>query len=297
MNRRTLLSSALPVGLGLLLGPTWLREAFGERKDGCPSTAERASWLKSALTASKASGKPLLVFTTPAAGDLAWERGNAFGAWLNHGSEDTLARFAEVEVVAGSTAGLIGAIGKPLKGDPLFWLVTEGEAQGFDAPLNKVVSQKRGDVSEQDAIIDTQLATLDRLLKDAVGGQKARDHRASAARTRLSTTDVATLTTYQKAGGAGTPPALSLVDRGAAILAAGLGGTVPQSIVKALADAARARVVKQRIPGTLWGQANACGSDTFEGVEPDPDEQMVDCGMGFVPERSQRFLHFYTCQG
>lgn len=296
MKRRTLLSSALPLGLGLLLGPSWLREAFGERKDGCPTAAERASWLKSALTASKASGKPLLVFTTPSAGDLAWERGNAFGAWLNHGSDETLARFAEVEVVAGSTAGLAEAIGKLLKGNPLFWLVTEGEAQSFDTPLNKVLSQKRGDFSEQDAIIDTQLATLDRLLKDAIGGQKARDHRASLARARLATADVATLTAYQKAGGTGAPPAPFLVDRGAAILAAGVGGTVPQPIVKALADAARARVVKQRIPGTLWGHANSCGSDTFEGVAPDPDEQMVDCGMGFVPERSQRFLHFYTCQ-
>ena len=57
------------------------------------------------------------------------------------------------------------------------------------------------------------------------------------------------------------------------------------------AAAARARFVKKAPPGAYWANSTGCGV-RHEGIrEADP---MVACGMGMVPEVSQRFLDFYV---
>jgi hypothetical protein len=56
------------------------------------------------------------------------------------------------------------------------------------------------------------------------------------------------------------------------------------------AEEVRARVVRRRILGSRWAVSTGCGVD----IEGEDGEQMVACGMGSVPPRSQRFLHFFS---
>ncbi|MGZ3428386.1 MAG: hypothetical protein ACXVCV_17160 [Polyangia bacterium] len=56
-----------------------------------------------------------------------------------------------------------------------------------------------------------------------------------------------------------------------------------------LAAAARERYVKKAPRGARWGRTTMCGNEYEEGPA-----EMVDCGMGHVPEVSRRFLDFYT---
>jgi hypothetical protein len=304
MNRRTLLTSALPVGLGLLIGRDEVLVPLVAPKRSCPDSATRAQWVKDALAASEQSGKPLLVLpmeTTPTLARLDWYRGSLFGTWLNHGTDDTLARVAEVELVGASTDELAVALARPfgdqLQGDPLFWFVEDGEARAYDVPKAPSFGHVFDLRQRHEALLDWQLATLDTMFRHAVEGQSSRDRRAASARARLSAHDVAVLDAFLASGGAGDAPSQPLVDRGAAILAAGVKGQLPEPIIKVLATAARTRFVQSRIPGTVWGnKGGGCGGSIYEGVEPEPKRFMLSCGMGFVPERSKRFLRFYTCE-
>ena len=48
-------------------------------------------------------------------------------------------------------------------------------------------------------------------------------------------------------------------------------------------------LVVPRDDGARWGHTTMCGNEYEEGPA-----EMVDCGMGHVPEASRRFLDFYT---
>ncbi len=65
---------------------------------------------------------------------------------------------------------------------------------------------------------------------------------------------------------------------------------VPPAAVGQLAKEARARLVKQRVPGTFWANSSGCGSQ----IEGDQDTIQVACGMGHVPSKSARFLYLYA---
>jgi hypothetical protein len=58
---------------------------------------------------------------------------------------------------------------------------------------------------------------------------------------------------------------------------------------RALAAAARERYVKRAPRGARWGRTTMCGNEYEEGPA-----EVVDCGMGHVPEASRRFLDFYV---
>ncbi len=59
--------------------------------------------------------------------------------------------------------------------------------------------------------------------------------------------------------------------------------------VAELAAAARQRYVNKAPRGARWGRTSMCGNEYEEGPA-----EMVDCGMGHVPEESRRFLEFYV---
>lgn len=56
-----------------------------------------------------------------------------------------------------------------------------------------------------------------------------------------------------------------------------------------LAAAARERYVKKAPRGARWGRTTMCGNEYEEGPA-----EMVDCGMGHIPDASRRFLDFYA---
>ena len=58
-----------------------------------------------------------------------------------------------------------------------------------------------------------------------------------------------------------------------------------------LAKQVRARLSDHDVPGARWASSGGCAT-TFEHPEKgDEDAGMIDCGMGFVPEKSRRFLY------
>jgi hypothetical protein len=76
------------------------------------------------------------------------------------------------------------------------------------------------------------------------------------------------------------------VARIGAALHAALGAADPK-----LAAQVRARLSKHDVPGARWASSGGCAT-TFEHPEKgDEDAGAIGCGMGFVPEKSRRFLY------
>jgi hypothetical protein len=75
----------------------------------------------------------------------------------------------------------------------------------------------------------------------------------------------------------------------------GLLGRGPADAARAAASV-RTRLVAQAPPGSHWANASACGYPDVEGMsDPEADEKIaIDCGMGMVPDKSARFLYFWT---
>jgi hypothetical protein len=71
-------------------------------------------------------------------------------------------------------------------------------------------------------------------------------------------------------------------------------GAAPAAVVAARAAEVRERLVKQRPPGGQWASSAGCGVSFEEGPEGHDNEVAVACGMGHVPRRSARFLHFLS---
>ena len=44
------------------------------------------------------------------------------------------------------------------------------------------------------------------------------------------------------------------------------------------------------MPGSHWAHASGCAT-TIEGIR---NTAMIGCGMGHVPDKSRRFLYFFT---
>jgi hypothetical protein len=99
---------------------------------------------------------------------------------------------------------------------------------------------------------------------------------------------------FARKGGTADPAEDKLVDERIATLAGlvrrGV-GEVPGGEVEARAALVQRELVKQRPHGAQWASSSGCGVDYEEGPEV---SDAVDCGMGHVPRRSVRFLHFLT---
>lgn len=61
----------------------------------------------------------------------------------------------------------------------------------------------------------------------------------------------------------------------------------PSADMAKLAAITRAKLTDGTVPGARWARTAGCGTD----FEDDDHGSMVDCGMAFVPEKSQRFLY------
>ena len=89
-----------------MLGPGWLRRAFGDASlKGAVATEDprfgdlaRRRALAEAKARALAAGRPLLVFIIPKDDRLKMDRGHAFGELLAHGTPAQLAPLASVEL-------------------------------------------------------------------------------------------------------------------------------------------------------------------------------------------------------
>lgn len=99
-----------------------------------------------------------------------------------------------------------------------------------------------------------------------------------------------------RARGTGDPAVDGVIQKRIDAVAASLRqalGSVPSGEVDARAERVRQAVVKKPPRNGQWASSSGCGIDYEEGPEV---AEALDCGMGFVPERSQRFLHFLTAE-
>lgn len=75
------------------------------------------------------------------------------------------------------------------------------------------------------------------------------------------------------------------IDHIALALRKALGPAAPR-----LGAAVRARLSERDVPGARWARSSGCGVTYEHPDKSDEGRGMVKCGMGFVPEKSRRFL-------
>lgn len=304
VKRRHFLSAAA-FSLGSLAWPGWLRQAFAD--PACGDDRYLAT-VSGGFRRAHLAGKPLLCLIIPKDDSARYDRGRAFGELLNHGSDEDLAPLCLCEVICAPMAALRSLVPAAGQGEPLMVLIDTAAtpATGVrlsaelpkDEPADRFVvgdnekdwrkameeSQRR-----EEAAIGRRIATLGRLLRSGITGPSLQQ-RVAQARAALPK-DLVDRADRDLAGNG--PPASDLVHPAAALLAqAALAarGKRRAELVHALAASVRAHLVQAPIPGSRWARASGCGTD----IEGETEVAMVACGMGHVPEKSQRFLYFFA---
>lgn len=264
-SRRTFLA-----GAGLLAAaapiPAFLARAFAQ--DPCCGPAERAAAVGSAYRRARSAGKPLLVLVVPPELDAeSNERAHAFGEWLNHGDDEALALLSLVEVVAAKVDDVRTVVPSvPAGATPVMILVDTSD--GSHRPLEVAIPPLFSSPAMGDAtVIDRRIRALTDTLRAGLAPDAAAVARlASRINPRSS-------------------------DRSAEVYGRAISNPRQRSnLMHVLAENARARFVRAPIPGSRWASSWGCGTE----IEGDPNPMAVDCGMGHIPERSVRFLHFYV---
>jgi hypothetical protein len=227
MNRRGFLA-----GGALLVWPGWLRHAFAADCD--PGALQG---LFTAYRRARRAGRPLLVLVVPEDDGAKYDRGHAFGEWLNHGTDEQLAPLAQAEVICASMTDLRALVPHAGEGEPLMIIVPTDRVPARVQPLTAPLPPH--------------------------AGWEARDQHHPE------------------------------IDRRIAVLAALAGRALgtPRDVAAAAADV-RARLVSGTPAGGRWARGAGCGVT----LEEDDVRHMIGCGMGYVPERSRRFLYFFKDQ-
>ena len=137
MNRRKFLGTAATAAV-IATWPGWLRRAFAET----PALAKEAAGLavlSEGYRHAQRAGKPLLVLVIPADDGQKYDRGRAFGEYLNHGSAEQLAPLALCEVACAEMAKLRRLAPAAGEGEPLMVLIETDQVparvQRFDVAL------------------------------------------------------------------------------------------------------------------------------------------------------------------
>jgi hypothetical protein len=311
MKRRAFLGAAAKAGaIAVAAWPHFLRAAFADEnatdKERAAKDAdhrERLALISDSYRRAQRIGKPLLALIIPGDRSQKWLRGEQLGSWLNHGSPEQRWPLALCEVVCAEMNDLRQLVPTVGLGEPLMVLIEtdrvpatvrrletklpDGRSENSGVLNNPREWQERERRIDQE--IETRIALLAKLLHDAVA--------LDAAMLEQRVAQVRTVLPPEQASVDG-PGKKTLrpeeADAMAAVLAlAASRADRPQRSAhyNLLADAVDQRLRKQRVPGSYWARHSGCGT-TIEGAED--RGAMVACGMGHVPEKSQRFLYFFT---
>lgn len=248
MKRRAFVGAGAGA-LAALAWPAWLRHAFADescepgQKGRGREPLRGVSVVAAAYKRAAKAHVPLLVLVIPSDDRKKYERGEAFGELLNHGSDADLAPLANVEVVCATVDELRLLVPSVPEGEPLMILVSSHEvpatATFIDGvlPASPKIDWEHWEDSEkaENKAVEQRIATLGALLRKTLGAAPVNEEQTKA-------------------------------------------------------EAVRERLVKKALPGSHWARAGGCGTQ-IEGVE---DRPMVACGMGHVPEKSRRFLYFFS---
>jgi len=312
IDRRALVRAAATTAAGVFALPEVLR-AFAVRQDpqpngqqGGPKEPSRAEQVAAAVARCKAEGRPLLVFVVPARQGDHGARQLRLGAFLNHGGSNALLEVALCLPVCASVDDLKAHLcGKEIAGEPLMLLV---DFAAGAAPVVVAVDPKVDEpppwrsnqlpyeqflAAEKKAIEAGIEATTAELHKALHVGGDSLTRLSQRVRDRLADQEQRKLDAWF-AGGA--VPGDELLVRAAAVVrvAAGKQPDAQRAATTAVLLAAIDRaLVHKRIAGSRWATSTGCG-ERIEDPERGEPALTVACGMGHVPEASQRFLDFLT---
>jgi len=172
----------------LALAPALIRRAFADESLPLPVLAGTAG---DAVERARTRGRALLVFVIPADDGKKWDRGAAFGALLNHGTDRQLAPLAGVDVVCATMSDLRKLVPAVGDGEPLMVLAdpARGTARHLDAklPQHDRGWSRGGDWQQQEAEDDRLDDKRIRILADLIAGAGPADPtRAAEVRARLT---------------------------------------------------------------------------------------------------------------
>jgi hypothetical protein len=312
MERRRFLGSSV-AGAALVALPAWLRRAFAEDPNACPLERGRGTDAPSGgleelfegYRRAQRAGKPLLVLVIPPDASRRWTHGHAFGELLNSGTPRQLAPLALCEVTCARLVDLRRLVAAPLGDQPTF-VVVETDAvparvQAARVPIearelffHQADSWEPGHDRTDDGVAPRVARLATALEKPLLGGDdpSVLARRVDQAHAHLGALELGS-TELALAAGHAPPPAQT--DRAAALVAAAA-VRAPQPLAKelwtALGHSIVPRLVNRPPLGARWANEEGCATEVED--LPEDEQATIGCGMGYVPERSQRFLYFYA---
>ncbi len=178
MKRRSILAGLSAAGAALAW-PTMISKAFAQEDDQTP--ADAFSSFEQAWRDAQANHRPLLVFVIPSDVMFAWDRGAAFGAVLNHGSDDALQAIGTTELACARMREVRRLFPHAPASDPLMLRIDPGvdraRIEVLDGPWPPVVDRQHQDweaaAAASDRRVTEQLALITSLLQRSFGGQLA----------------------------------------------------------------------------------------------------------------------------
>jgi hypothetical protein len=296
LNRRDVLKLAGAGTAGLVL-PGGIDRWF--LRFGIPGSpgGDGSGDLEATLKRPREAGKPLLVLVIPERNEEKLERGRLFGGLLNWTGDETLADLVLCEVACAPVEALRDRLKvEGVTGEPLAVLVDANGAALRSRAIDPVLPaapppglRARGG-SEAERAIGRRITTLAEAIRAAVVPDlPAVAALAAAAEVGLSAEQELALTAMAEGEG---EVDVALADRGAAVLRL-LAEVEPSRrprVIQALRPAALARLRWKAPHGAKWAYDKGCGTR----VEGDDTGGVIECGMGYVPEASARFLWFFT---
>jgi len=243
-----------------------------------------------ALRQAKNLGKAVLVLVIPEDKGRQYRHGAIFGALLNHGGTYAYLDLALCELTCAPVKELQGR-GINVAGEPLMLLLESDFPRPAATPIDPDIAEALPsfrDVGFQRAnrAAEERMYTVAGALQEALAATPIAT-RARRAETHLPRREVDALHANLEAGRIPDPSALY---RGAAIVRAFGHAHHDGDLLAALADATAGRLRGAPPVGAKWARATGCG--TY--LEDEGPNLNIGCGMGFVPEVSERFLWFFT---
>jgi hypothetical protein len=274
VKRRSLLQAG---ALGAATLPGFLARAFAQER--CGADAEEVAAVARAYRRARALGRPLLVLVVPKrpwvdadSSEEEWreraQRGDVLGQWILHGGDDALALFSLVEVLAARLEDLRRIVPSAAEAGarlPHFVIVdvVTAQAAAFHAELPPdppPPEDRYGSAADEIAyerISDARTEVLTALLRTALLPDDAAVERLVAQESSRPALELRAAELYRRAMRADDDERTRIIAR--------------------LATAARMRLVDRDPSGAEWRY-----------------DHCPLCGMGWVPERSRRFLYFLT---
>jgi hypothetical protein len=225
---------------------------------------EASKHRREAVAKALAAGRTVLVFVIPDDDMAKWERGRAFGEWLNHGEDAQLAPLSRATVLCAKT----GELPSTVDGQPLLVLLRpgapprplEGELAKYSdgrIRVKAIGGAQEPEPPDDDAVFASRVTLLSDLTASVLGPAGA-DPAAQArvVRTRIVTVD---------------PP-------GGSHWASDSGCATRIEVTRAEKEEEERAEEEARKKG-IFMMKHVVG---------------VGCGMGHVPDKSRRFLYFYA---